>query len=111
MTMPTVNWNDIEWTTITEGLCRKVFTGEGATLAMHKLEPGLPPDPHSHPHEQIVYIVEGVLDFHLGEDVHRLTPGSLIVVPPDVEHWVEIVGEEPVINIDIFTPMREEYMT
>jgi hypothetical protein len=24
-------------------------------------------------------------------------------------HWGEVVGDEPVLNLDIFTPVREEY--
>ena len=30
-------------------------------------------------------------------------------IPPNVEHWGEVVGDEPVLNLDIFTPLREEY--
>jgi hypothetical protein len=26
-----------------------------------------------------------------------------------VEHWGEVVGDEPVLNLDVFTPLREEY--
>jgi hypothetical protein len=26
-----------------------------------------------------------------------------------VMHWGEVVGDEPVLNLDIFTPVREEY--
>jgi len=24
-------------------------------------------------------------------------------------HWGEVVGDEPVLNLDVFTPVREEY--
>ena len=34
---------------------------------------------------------------------------GLLQIPPDVMHWGEIVGDEPVLNLDIFTPVREEY--
>ena len=38
-----------------------------------------------------------------------LGPGGLLVVPPNVEHWGEVVGDEPVMNLDVFTPRRPEY--
>ena len=38
-----------------------------------------------------------------------LEPGGLLVVPPDAEHWGEVVGNETVLNLDVFTPKRAEY--
>ena len=40
---------------------------------------------------------------------HLLGPGGLLHIPPNVEHWGEVVGDEPVLNLDVFTPLREEY--
>ena len=33
----------------------------------------------------------------------------LLVIPPDVMHWGEVIGDEPVLNLDVFTPKRPEY--
>jgi quercetin dioxygenase-like cupin family protein len=78
-------------------------------VALNRLQPGHEPRPHSHPHEQIVYILGGQIDFHIGESVKRLGAGGLLVVPPNVQHWGEVVGDEPVLNLDVFTPKRSEY--
>jgi quercetin dioxygenase-like cupin family protein len=32
-----------------------------------------------------------------------------LVIPPNVMHWGEVVGDEPVMNLDVFTPRRPEY--
>lgn len=103
------NWSEMEWTTVREGVYRKAFSGDGATIAMHRLMPGHQPMPHEHPAEQIVYIVSGTMDFHVGGDVHRLGPGGLLVIPANARHHGVVVGDEPSINIDIFTPRRPEY--
>lgn len=103
------NWNDTAWTPVRAGVDRKAFSGEGATIAYHRLMPGHEPRPHSHPYEQLVYIAEGVVDFHVGDGVYRLGPGELIAIPPDVRHHAVVVGDTPAINIDIFTPRRAEY--
>ena len=38
-----------------------------------------------------------------------ISAGGLLVIPPDVRHWGEVVGDEPVLNLDVFTPKRAEY--
>lgn len=103
------NWNLMKEEFVREGVTRKAFSGEGATLAYHILQPDHEPKPHSHSYEQIVYILSGKVKFHVGEEVVLLEAGGLLVVPPDVEHYAEVVGDEPVINLDIFTPKRAEY--
>lgn len=105
-----VDWSAMEWTTIRKGVYRKAFTGEGATIALHRLEPDHKPSPHKHPYEQIVYIIEGEADFHVGETVTRLGPGGLLVVPPDVMHYAVVVGDREVLNLDVFTPARPEIL-
>ncbi|MEJ2625087.1 MAG: hypothetical protein P8Z80_11225 [Pseudolabrys sp.] len=35
--------------------------------------------------------------------------GGLVVIPPNVKHWGEVLGDEPVLNLDVFTPKRPEY--
>ena len=89
---------------------RKAFTGEGATIALNELLPHHEPRPHKHPHEQIAYITEGQCDYHIEDQVFRLVPGSMLVIPPNAMHYAEVVGDEVLINIDIFTPKREEYV-
>lgn len=109
MNIPSVNWEEMEWTPVRPGVERKAFSGEGSTLALHRLQPGHEPKPHNHVHEQIVYIVSGSVDFHIGDEVLRLNAGGLAVVPSMVTHHAVVVGDEPVINLDVFTPSRPEY--
>jgi quercetin dioxygenase-like cupin family protein len=108
--VPSVDWNKMEWQKVRDGVERKVFAGEGATLSLNRLWPGHEPRPHSHPNEQIVYIMQGQVDFHVGGEVKRLAAGGLLVVPPNVTHHAVVVGNEPVLNLDVFTPKRAEYV-
>jgi quercetin dioxygenase-like cupin family protein len=109
MRIPTVDWSKIDWQPVREGVDRKAFSGEGATLALHRLQPGHEPRPHEHPYEQIVYILQGQVDFHVGDETIRLGPGGLLTVPPHVVHYAEVVGGDEVLNLDVFTPRRPEY--
>lgn len=110
MKLHTGNWNDLEEKLLRTGVSRKAFTGEGATLAINYFKPGHEPKPHQHHFEQIVYIIQGKAKFHVGDDAVLLEAGGLLVIPPNVEHWLEMIGEEEVINLDVFTPKREEYV-
>lgn len=105
------NWNDMPWETVREGVQRKAFTGEGATIAINELTPGHAPKPHTHIYEQIVYIISGECDFHVEDEVHHMVPGGMLVVPPNLTHYAEVTSAIPVVNLDVFTPKRPEYVS
>jgi quercetin dioxygenase-like cupin family protein len=91
------------------GVERRVFSGDGATLAFTTLAPGHTPRPHSHPHEQIVYMLSGRARFVVGEEETILAAGDMLVVPPGVEHFAETLGAEPAVDLSVFSPRRDEY--
>jgi quercetin dioxygenase-like cupin family protein len=91
------------------GVARRVFSGEGATLAFTTMDPGHEAVPHSHPHEQIEYLLAGRMRFVVGEEETILEPGGLLVVPGGVEHYGVTLGDEPVRALSVFSPRRDEY--
>ena len=103
------NWNDLPKEVVRPGVSRAGFRGEQAMLVMNWLEPGMKVNPHSHPFEQLVYIVQGTALFHIGDETVTAGPGSLIRIPPHVRHYAEPVGSETVLNLDVFAPIREDY--
>ena len=109
MSVHNTNWNDMTWKTVRPGVEQKVFSSEGATVALHRLQPHHEPKPHKHVHEQIAHIVSGTVDFHVGGEVVRLSAGGMVVIPPNIMHHAVVIGDEEVINLDIFTPRRTEY--
>jgi quercetin dioxygenase-like cupin family protein len=62
---------------------------------------------HSHPHEQLVYIVRGHIRFEHPGGVFLVGPGDSFLVPGNVEHQASALEDSEV--LDIFTPMREDY--
>ena len=71
-----IDWSTMEWKQIRKGVEQKAFSGSGATVALHRLMPGHEPKPHSHPHEQIAYIMAGRIRFHIGEETHDVLTAS-----------------------------------
>ena len=49
-------------------------------------------------------------DFTVDSKVLKLTAGSLLAIPPDVEHFIKVVGRETCLDLDIFIPRREDYI-
>jgi quercetin dioxygenase-like cupin family protein len=91
------------------GVRRRSFSGERATIAFTTLDPGHDPSPHSHPHEQIVYILAGRVRFFVGDEETVAGPGDMLVVPAGVEHWAQTIGEEPALDLSVFAPRRDDY--
>ena len=106
---PIYNWDKLEREVVRKGVSRAGFRGDNALMVMNWLEPGMETNPHSHPFEQVVYIVQGQMRFHVGDDVVEGGPGSLIRIPPNVEHYGPPSGDETVMNLDVFSPIREDY--
>ena len=46
----------------------------------------------------------------VGEEIVRMGPGDLVVIPPNVHHDLVVVGDKPVVNLDVFAPIREDYL-
>jgi quercetin dioxygenase-like cupin family protein len=48
---------------------------------------------HSHPEEQIVYILSGRARVTLGDEVYEVLPGQASYHPPDVPHGFEVLED------------------
>jgi len=80
---------------------------EKTTLSVVDLEPHAVIPEHSHPHEQIGYMVEGEFEFIIGGTSHHVTQGQIWRIPGGVPHKV-VAGERPARAIDVFFPIRED---
>ncbi len=107
----TANWNSIKRSVSRGGVDRRVFSGEKCMMVLNELRPGSKPNLHHHPHEQLCYIVAGTCRFVLGDEVLDLVGGDVVLVPPDVPHSLEVTGSVPVLNLDVFSPIREDFLT
>jgi len=73
--------------------------------------PAEAPDPlHSHPHEQISYIVSGKVIYFLGSEQLSLEAGDMVTVPPNLPHAIQTLT--PKVRLaDAFTPVREDFLS
>ena len=64
---------------------------------------------HSHPHEQVGYVISGSFEVEEeGQEKRILKAGDTYQIAPDVRHGV--VALEDSLLLDVFNPMRKDFI-
>jgi quercetin dioxygenase-like cupin family protein len=108
--MKAVRWEEIPDEPVRPGVRRRAFGTEDVLLVLNECEPGMDVRPHSHDFDQIAMITKGRAVYHVGDEPNEVGPGSVMLIPAGVEHYIEPVGDEVVENIDVFAPARRDYL-
>ena len=91
------------------GMLRQVLAhNEKLMLVRHVFDAGWVGTRHSHPHEQLVYVVRGRLRVEIAGKSFEIGQGGSFVVEGGLDHQASAL--EPSEVLDIFTPVREDYM-
>lgn len=77
------------------------------TFAYWRIVEGASLPNHSHHHEQVANIIEGKMEFNLNGEVQVISPGDIVVIPPNVPHSGKALTECRI--LDVFHPAREDY--
>jgi quercetin dioxygenase-like cupin family protein len=92
-------------TTILTGLHgEKMMMVFNATLAGHEVPL------HSHPHEQIGIVYAGKAKLRIGDEERTVQKGDFYCIPSNVPHSDSCIGNEPFVMLDIFYPVREDFI-
>jgi quercetin dioxygenase-like cupin family protein len=102
-------WDSLPRESVRPGVTRAAFRGDQVLMVMNWLQPGMQTNPHQHPYEQLTYIVSGTMRLVVGDRVIECGAGSVTRIPPNVVHYGEPSGSEAVLNLDVFSPIREDY--
>jgi quercetin dioxygenase-like cupin family protein len=90
------------------GMLRQVLAySPKMMLVRHRLSKGWVGVSHKHPHEQLVYVVSGRIEFIGGGKTYHLCRGDSIVVEGNVEHQAMALENSEV--LDVFAPCRSDY--
>src|SRR5215218_4038218 len=92
------------------GLTARLIAGENLMSLFGRLEPGTVLPLHSHRHEQVTYVLEGTAYLQIEGEERELGPGDGALVPGHVTHGIVRVGPEGCAIIEVYTPVREEYL-
>jgi len=76
-------------------------------LVRHRMQKGWVGARHSHPNEQMVYVVSGHITFQHPGGVFEAKAGDSFLVAGNVEHQASALEDSEI--LDVFTPYREDY--
>ncbi|MFW6129259.1 MAG: cupin domain-containing protein [Candidatus Aminicenantaceae bacterium] len=96
-----------------EGLRTKILTGlsgEKMMMVLNYTLPGHEVPKHSHSHEQIGMVYSGKAKLQIGEEERIIKKGDFYCIPSNVEHSDTCIGNEPFVMLDIFYPVREDFV-
>jgi quercetin dioxygenase-like cupin family protein len=103
-----IHSDDPNMTAPEPGLRRQVMSfSKDMMLVRHRMIKGWIGTRHSHPHEQMVYVVSGHIVFESPDGKVHAKAGDCFLVAGGVEHQASASEDSEV--LDIFTPYREDY--
>ena len=104
-----VRFDDVKAFELAAGVSGRPLFGAGAMINLIEFEPGAVVPLHSHPHEQLGIVLRGMQGLIVDGEPHELGPLEGYVLPGGVEHSA-YCGPEGALVVDIFQPVREDYL-
>lgn len=100
---------DIAWEATAPGMKRKIMAYDDRLMLVRvEFEAGGVGALHSHPHTQISHVESGIFEVEISGEKKLLTTGDVFYVPPHAVHGA--VCMEAGVLIDVFSPMREDFL-
>jgi quercetin dioxygenase-like cupin family protein len=94
---------------LTDGMSRPMIVVKNQMLTIWRMKKSAHSSAHSHPEEQIFWILSGVIEFEIEGQRRRLEAGDSGVIPGNVTHEAWVIEDVEMANI--FSPVRDDYMT
>ncbi len=100
---------DVEWEQVAEGIKRKIMAWDDKImLVLVAFETGGIGTLHHHYHSQVSFVESGVFEVEIDGKKKNLATGDVFYIPPHVVHGA--VCLEAGTLIDVFSPMREDFL-
>lgn len=93
---------------IWESVSVRTVDGRRLTLGIVELDSNAVVPEHRHDHEQLGMVLQGSLEFRVGDETRQLGPGGTWRIPSNVPHEVR-VGSDGAVVVDVFAPVRQDW--
>ncbi len=104
------DWSSIPVEQLEPGIERQMIVGENLMICRLRIAPKIVTPAHDHPHEQMTIVERGRALFTIGDEQRIASAGDVLHFPPGTWHGATMLDEE-VILVDIFSPIREDFLT
>ena len=105
-----LNWAAIPVENPGKGIERQMVVGDRIMIVRFRFAPFLVTPEHSHPHEQVSMVISGRVRFFIEGEERIASAGDVLHFPSNCVHGATMMDEE-VVLIDIFSPIREDFLT
>ena len=100
---------EISWEAVGEGVRRKIMSYDDKLMLVKvEFQKGGVGNLHQHYHSQITHVESGIFEVEIDGHKKILTTGDAYYIPPHVMHGC--VCLEAGVLIDVFSPMREDFV-
>jgi quercetin dioxygenase-like cupin family protein len=104
------DWASIPVEQLDAGVQRQMVVGENVMICRLRFAPNVVTPAHDHPHEQMTLVERGRVLFTIGDEEKIAQAGDVLHFPSGTWHGATMLDEE-VILVDIFSPIREDFLT
>jgi quercetin dioxygenase-like cupin family protein len=87
---------------------KTIAHGDRVLMTKFLMDAGAILPSHSHPNEQIGYLLSGRIILHIGDSSRDVGPGDSWCVPSGVAHRADVL--EGSAALEIFSPIRADYL-
>jgi quercetin dioxygenase-like cupin family protein len=101
-----VTWTAIEPIEMVPGLNFQPVLGENLMVNFVSFAPHTEAPRHWHDEEQISFVIDGEMEFEVGEEKRTVRRGEAIVIPPNVPHAARTY-DNTCLEVDVFHPPRQ----
>jgi quercetin dioxygenase-like cupin family protein len=106
--MPFITLAQIPVTDIIDGYHAQFVHTQSMTFSFIDVDAGSVLPMHSHPHEQVSQVIEGIFQLTVDGEVKLLESGIIAVIPPNTLHSGLAITNCKL--LDVFNPVREDYL-
>jgi quercetin dioxygenase-like cupin family protein len=103
------DWTQVPVERIADGIERQMIVGDKIMVCRLRFVPHVVTPAHDHPHEQITFVERGRVLFTVGDSQRIAKAGDTLHFPSGLRHGATMLEEE-VVLIDIFSPIREDFL-
>ena len=102
-------WDDLMVASSIPGAQIGLLPGEKMVALLARVSPGAKVPYQTHPTEQLVHMLGGILRIWINDEVFDVGPGDVVLIPPDVPHRGESMGPEDATYLEVLSPVEERY--
>ncbi|MCX6205478.1 MAG: cupin domain-containing protein [Bacteroidetes bacterium] len=105
--MPVIEIASIKPKTIVAGFDAKFIHTASMTFSFIEVKAGASLPAHSHIHEQVSFVTEGIFQLTVDGEIIEFGQGTAVVIPSNAVHSGTAITDCKI--MDVFNPVREDY--